>query len=106
MMLVILAAVHLQELTTILPAIVAGAAAVYVLLPRPIPYPWWIGTLLGAAAILLAGATILRTGAITPETFLFYAFSLIAVVSGGLLVTQHNPARAALAFTLVILSTC
>ncbi len=101
-----LAVIHWEVLATIAPVIVVGAAAVYGLLPRPKPLPWWIGTLLGAAAILLAGATILRTGAITPETFLFYAFSLIAVVSGGLLVTQHNPARAALAFTLVILSTC
>jgi NADH:ubiquinone oxidoreductase subunit 6 (subunit J) len=101
-----LAAVHLTELRTILPAVAAGAAAVFVLLPRPRPYPAWLGALFGAAAVLLAGATILRTGAVTAETLLFYAFSLIALVSGVLLVTQHNPARAALSFTLVILSTC
>src|SRR6202023_349531 len=83
-----------------------GAVAVYVLLPRPRPLPWWIGGALAVVAVLLAGATILRTGAVTAETFLFYAFSAIAVISGGLLVTQHNPARAALSFTLVILSTC
>jgi NADH-quinone oxidoreductase subunit J len=102
----LLAAVHLTELRTILPAAAAGAAAVFVLLPRPRPYPSWLGALFGAAAVLLVGATILRTGAVTPETFLFYAFSLIAVVSGVLLVTQHNPARAALSFAVVILSTC
>jgi NADH-quinone oxidoreductase subunit J len=106
----ILAVIHVDELATLLPALVAGAAAVYFLLPRPQPYPWWIGALLGAVALLLAGVMILRTGAVTrqtfPETFLFYVFSAIAIVSGVLLVTQHNPARAALAFALVILSTC
>src|SRR5262245_47115404 len=102
----LLAAVHLTELRTILPAVAAGAAAVFVLLPRPRPYPAWLGALFGAAAVLLVGATILRTGAVTAETLLFYAFSLIAVVSGVLLVTQHNPARAALSFALVILATC
>ena len=40
------------------------------------------------------------------ETVLFYAFSGIAIVSGALLVTQRNPARAALSFALVVLSTC
>jgi NADH:ubiquinone oxidoreductase subunit 6 (subunit J) len=37
---------------------------------------------------------------------LFYGFSGIAVVSGGLLLTQHNPVHAALSFALVVLSTC
>ena len=97
-------------LTTLLPALVAGTVAVYLLLPRPRPYPAWIGaSALPPLAVLDSpGATILRTGgSLRSETFLFfYAFSAIAVVSGTLLVTQHNPARAALAFTLVILSTC
>src|SRR5260370_39908847 len=37
---------------------------------------------------------------------LFHGLSGIAVVSGGLLVTQRNPVRAALSFALVLLSTC
>lgn len=105
-MFLLFAALHVPELTTILPAIVAGAVAVYVLLPRPRPLPWLLGAGLAAIAVLLTGATILRTGAVTPETFLFYSFSAIAVISGGMLVTQHNPARAALSFAVVILSTC
>jgi NADH:ubiquinone oxidoreductase subunit 6 (subunit J) len=100
------AVVHVDELKTILPAVVAGGGAVFVLLPRPKQYPAWIGALLGAAALVFAGATILHTGVVSAESFLFYAFSAIAVVSGALLVTQRNPARAALSFTLVILSTC
>ena len=102
----LLAAIHFDELKTIVPLVVAGAAAVYLLLPRPKPYSTTAGVLLAALAIVAAGGTILRTGVVTVETFLFYAFSLIAIVSGGLLVTQHNPARSALSFAVVILSTC
>src|SRR5207245_816037 len=57
-------------------------------------------------ALLLTGALIVRAAGVTPEVVLFYAFSGIAVLAGGLLVTQSNPARAALAFALVVLSTC
>jgi NADH:ubiquinone oxidoreductase subunit 6 (subunit J) len=37
---------------------------------------------------------------------LFYLFAGVAVVSGTLLVTHHNPVRAALSFVLVVLSVC
>jgi NADH-quinone oxidoreductase subunit J len=37
---------------------------------------------------------------------LFWTFSAVAILAGALLVTQHNPARAALAFALVVLCTC
>jgi NADH:ubiquinone oxidoreductase subunit 6 (subunit J) len=83
----------------------AGALAVYWLLPRPRAYPWAWGALAGAAALVLAGWLLVRTGAVTAEVVLFYAFSGIAIVAGALLVTQHNPARAALSFALVVLST-
>jgi NADH:ubiquinone oxidoreductase subunit 6 (subunit J) len=83
-----------------------GVAAVYLLLPRPRAYPWPWGAAAAVLALLLFGALIVRAVAVTPETLLFYAFSAVAVVAGGLLVTQRNPARAALAFALVVLSTC
>ena len=86
--------------------LLAGAAAVYLLLPRPRAYPALWGALLGAAALGLAGWLVVGFGVLTPESFLFYAFSAAAVGFGGLLVTQRNPARAALAFALVVLSTC
>ncbi len=41
-----------------------------------------------------------------PEKILFYAFAGFAVVGGAMLITQKNPVHAALAFALVILSTC
>src|SRR5205807_7496424 len=47
-----------------------------------------------------------RVSALTLESFLFYVFAAVAVVAGGLLVTQQNPARAALSFALVVLASC
>jgi NADH-quinone oxidoreductase subunit J len=86
--------------------LLAGAAAIYLLLPRPRAYPILWGSSLGLLALVLASVLLTRSGAVTPETLLFWAFSAIGIVSGALLVTQHNPARAALSFALVVLSTC
>jgi NADH:ubiquinone oxidoreductase subunit 6 (subunit J) len=83
----------------------AGTAAVYLLLPRPRTYPVLWGASLGLLAMVLAGVLLLR-GAFTAEAFLFWSFSALAILAGALLVTQHNPARAALALALVVLSTC
>jgi NADH:ubiquinone oxidoreductase subunit 6 (subunit J) len=84
-----------------------GTAAVYLLLPRP--RPWRFARPAGAAAagLALAGAAVVVTRAarFDVESFLFYAFAGIAVVSGGVMITRSNPARAALSFALVILST-
>jgi NADH-quinone oxidoreductase subunit J len=86
--------------------LLTGAAAIYLLLPRPKAYPVLWGAVLGVVALGLAGWLIVGFGALTPESFLFYVFSATAVGFGGLLVTQRNPARAALSFALVVLSTC
>lgn len=84
-----------------------GGAAIFWLLPRPRAYPVYWGVLAGVAALLLAGGLLVQTGDIeNPETILFYAFSGISVTAGALLVTQRNPARAALSFALVVLSSC
>jgi NADH-quinone oxidoreductase subunit J len=86
-----------------------GAVGVCLLLPRPRPYPVWWGVLAATAALLLAGAFLLPSGPLTPgtaaEVVLFYLFSAVAIVAGALLITQRNPARAALSFALVVLST-
>jgi NADH:ubiquinone oxidoreductase subunit 6 (subunit J) len=92
------------ELFPLLLALVAGGAAIYVLLPRPRPLPSLWGAAAGALALFLAGVFIVRIGAVKAETLLFYLFSASALLSGALLVTQHRPARAALSFALVILS--
>src|SRR5579871_2886135 len=84
----------------------AGGAAIYLLLPRPRAYPVLWGAGLGLFALVLAGILLTRSGVVSPETILFWSFSAIGIIAGALLVTQHNPARAALSFTLVVLSTC
>jgi NADH:ubiquinone oxidoreductase subunit 6 (subunit J) len=86
--------------------VVLGAIGVYLLLPRPGRYsPWW-GASLAGLAVVAAGFLLVHPNGAVVETILFYAFSAIAVVGGGLLVTQRNPVKAALSFALVVLSTC
>jgi NADH:ubiquinone oxidoreductase subunit 6 (subunit J) len=86
--------------------LVAGAAAIYLLLPRPRAYPVLWGVGLGLLALILTGVLLLRSNVFSPEPILFWSFSALAIFGGALLVTQHNPARAALAFALVVLNTC
>ena len=89
----------------VLPAVL-GALGVYWLLPRARPYPALWGAGACGLALLLAGATLVRSGMTAPENLLFYCFSAIALVSGTLLITQRNPVHAALSFAMVVLSTC
>jgi NADH-quinone oxidoreductase subunit J len=86
--------------------VVLGLIAVYLLLPQPQRRQPLLGGAFAGAALLLGGWILIRTGAAAVETILFYGFSAIAVVAGGLLITQRNPVRAALSFAMVVLSTC
>ncbi len=86
---------------------VAGAAGVFLLLPRPQGNRTaLVGALLVGLAVLAGAIMLVRTRVFSAETVLFYTFSALAIGSGVLLVTQRNPARAALSFALVVLSTC
>jgi NADH:ubiquinone oxidoreductase subunit 6 (subunit J) len=86
--------------------VILGGAAIYLLLPQARPRsPLW-GALIGGAALLIAGGSLIHAENDLAETILFYAFAGVAVVAGVLLVTLRNPARCALAFALVVLSTC
>jgi NADH:ubiquinone oxidoreductase subunit 6 (subunit J) len=100
------ALLFLKLIWPILLVCLLGCASIYLLLPRPRPFPTAAGAGLGTLTLILTGVLIARGGGVTVEAFLFYLFSAIAIATGTILVTQHNPARAALSFTLVILSTC
>jgi NADH:ubiquinone oxidoreductase subunit 6 (subunit J) len=82
-------------------------AALYLLLPRP--QPWVYARFAGAACAGLALTAVAlmaaRAARVTAEVVLFYAFSGLALLSGGMMVTRQNPARAALSFAMVVLST-
>jgi NADH:ubiquinone oxidoreductase subunit 6 (subunit J) len=83
-----------------------GLLAVYLLLPRVRRYPWALGTLAGVVALVLAGSALLCPEPIWVESVLFYVFAGLAVLFGGLMITQVQPVRAALSFAMVVLSTC
>jgi NADH:ubiquinone oxidoreductase subunit 6 (subunit J) len=87
-------------------ALFLGALTVYFLLPRPRSTPW-IGYLAAAGLALVLTVTYFENPRTqNAEHVLFYVFSILTILGGVLLIAQRNPARAALAFTLVVLSTC
>lgn len=94
-----------QNWATILVAAL-GLAAIYLLLPRPKRHSTLAGSALALVALVCAGAFLVRIPSITLESLLFYFFSGVAVLSAGIMVTNTNPARAALAFTLVVMASC
>jgi len=85
--------------------LVLGGLALYLLLPRPRPYPRSYGLVFALAALITAGVYLVRPMGFSPEVGLFYGFSALALLGGTLLLTQDNAARAALSFVLVVLST-
>jgi NADH-quinone oxidoreductase subunit J len=101
----ILAAATIASFGPIALAAGLGMLAIYLLLPRPKTMTRLLGAAVGAAALVAAGLFVTRAAGPRVETFLFYCFAGLAVVGGTAMITQHNPARAALAFAIVILST-
>lgn len=87
-------------------AVGLGMAALYVLLPRPKMMPRLLGAALGAAALVAGAAWLTTLGGSRVESILFYSFSGMAILSGAVMITQRIPARAALAFAIVVLSMC
>jgi NADH:ubiquinone oxidoreductase subunit 6 (subunit J) len=68
------------------------------------------GVLAGVLALAGVGAYLFRgLGDRIPETVeavLFFGFSGLAILFAGLMITARNPARSALEFAMVVLSTC
>jgi NADH:ubiquinone oxidoreductase subunit 6 (subunit J) len=96
----------LAEYLPILLPSVLGLVAVYLLLPRARRFPPLYGAVAGALALLAAGWLLIRPEWNTVETMLFYLFAGLAIIFGGLMITQRNPVHAALSFAMVVLSTC
>jgi NADH:ubiquinone oxidoreductase subunit 6 (subunit J) len=91
-------------------AVALGVVGFFLLLPRPRGrfVPGGIAALLVAAAVF-ASWLYTTYGNPLPDligTVLFWFFSAGALVFGTILVAQKNPARGAIAFAFVILSTC
>jgi NADH:ubiquinone oxidoreductase subunit 6 (subunit J) len=80
------------------------------MLPSPKRRPIVYGTLAGLIALTGVAAFLIRgLGDRVPQTVeagLFFGFSGLAIVFAVLMITGRNPARSALAFAVVILSTC
>ncbi len=96
-------------------AALLGALGVAFLLPRPRGRNVPLGVFLTiAAAVVTVGFVATTFGGklatdnvpALVEQGLFWLFSLTALTFGVVLVTQANPARGALAFAFVVLSTC
>jgi NADH:ubiquinone oxidoreductase subunit 6 (subunit J) len=85
---------------------VLGLAGVYFLLPQPRVSRPVFGALLGVLAAILVGWVLIHNEAPLGETILFYCFSAMAIAGGGMMLSQRNPVHAALAFAVVIVSTC
>lgn len=95
-----------RDLAAILAPVVLGFLGICLLLPKPRSYSRVAGAGLAALAVLLAGILWIKVSGWSIETVLFFLFAGLAIVGGGMLVTQRNPVYAALSFALVILSTC
>ena len=105
-----------QPTSPLTPPILLGLAAGLAvlgtigLLPRPRGRSVALGVVFSAAAVLLgAFFTVKAFGDPLPDLvgqFLFWLFSGVALVFGAVLVTQKNPARGAIAFAFVVMSTC
>ena len=93
-----------------------GAVGVYLLLPKPKLRSVPLGTFLVLASLAVLGLFLVtrfampmltRTGETDPiGSAMFWVFSGAATLFSFVLLTQRNPARGAIAFAFVILSTC
>ncbi len=91
-------------------AALLGTAGFYFLLPRPRGRSVAVGVALSVASLVVGTLYLGLTFGLPATDYvgpaLFWLFAGAALVFGGLLVAQANPARGALAFAFVILSTC
>lgn len=85
--------------------VLGAALGMFLLLPSPAPRFKGAGYLIVFGSLATFIALMARDTAFSVELVLQQLFSAAAILGAVFLVTQANPARAALAFTLVILGT-
>lgn len=95
-----------SEFAFILLPTALGLGGAYFLLPQVRRSRPLLGAILGGTGLLLTGWFMVNVAGPLPETILFFAFGGVAVLGGGLLISQKNPVHAALSFALVVLATC
>ena len=86
-------------------AVLIGSLGVFLLLPTPRERPRVLGLLLVLGVLAAFSARVFMETRFSVEMVLQQLFGSIAILGAVFLVTQANPARAALAFTLVVLGT-
>lgn len=95
---------------TVLTPVVAGALAIWYLLPSPQKRPLFGGLIAGLVAFAGVAAFLFQglghTIPATIEAIIFFGFSGSAILFAGLMITNPNPARSGLCFAMVVLSTC
>lgn len=96
----------LEAYWPILVVCLCGLLALCMLLPRPRRSLATLGAVFAALAIIFTGVWLIRAETAPVEMILFYAFAGIAILSGGMMIIQVSPVRAALSFALAVLSTC
>jgi len=88
-----------------LASVLAASFGVFLLLPNPRGGPRLLGYLIVLGALAAFVASCCRQTALSVELVLQQVFSAAAILGAVFLVTQSNPARAALSFTLAVLGT-
>lgn len=83
-----------------------GFFAIYWMMPKARQSVPVLGAVLGGVALILAGVFLGHCTGVWQETVLFYIFAAHAVIGAAMVVTLRNPVYGALAFALVILSSC
>lgn len=95
--------------TVVLPVVV-GALSIWYLLPSPQRRPILFGALGAIIAVAGVVAFLIRglghAAPATVEAGLFFGFAGMAITFAGLMIVTRNPARSALCFAMVVLSTC